>query len=179
MTRRLQGTMNQCRLILISVNFLNVCAAICRVVACLSFFIHTILVFIVILVFVICTFFSTFIVITFLVRLLRAPIVIIVAGVAIVLSIDSDTFIDFITTMAIALFNVTTMMVHLISLILCATCSHKSFLDLLLLHAKDLLSLSRCQISLTETYDLLQVLWCQTFSNKSWIERLPSLDILV
>ena len=171
--------MDQGRLILVSVNFLNVCATICRVVACLSFLIYTILVFIFILVFVIGTFFSAFIVITFLVRLLRAPIVIIVDSIAIVLSIDSDTFVDLLASMTIALLNIPTMMMHLISLVLCATCSHKTFLDLLFLHAEDLLSLSRCQISLAETYDLLQVLGRQTFSNESRIERLPSFDILV
>ena len=147
--------MDQGRLILISVNFLNVCATICRVVACLSFLIYTILVFIFILVFVIGTFFSAFIVITFLVRLLRAPIIIIVASIAIVLSIDSDTFIDLIASMTIALLNVPAMMVHLVSLILCAACSHESFLDLLFLQAEDLLGLRRSKIRLTETYDLL------------------------
>ena len=147
--------MDQGRLILVSVNFLNVCATICRVVACLSFLIYTILVFIFILVFVIGTFFSAFIVITFLVRLLRAPIVIIVASIAIVLSIDRDTFIDLFASMTIALLNVPAMMVHLVSLILCAACSHESFLDLLFLQAEDLLGLRRSKIRLTETYDLL------------------------
>ena len=64
-------------------------------------------------------------------------------------------------------------------LLVMATGRCQPLTQLLLLVVEDFLSLLRGQIRLSQADHLLRVLRCEAAANQSWIERLPSTDILL